>query len=565
MPSIPHLTQNLRAFCREGRLKQAQHILLTIHNTSVYSSTYLHILPAFSAHKTFTEGQQIHSQINDRGYTFATNTFWQNRLINMYDKCGSLVDARQVFNHMNERDVFTWNMIIAGYQRNGIPWEAFTLFNQMQRTLVQPDHFTFSTLLPVCTNASSLKHGLQIHGRIIRCGFQFDVIVMNTLIDMYAKCGRMQRALELFDKMPKRDAVSFIAIISGFTQIGLAKQALGIFRQMQSGGIKPNSATFASIVSVCARMEALDQGREIHQKLIENGLLSNVVAVTALVDMYAKCGSIQKAQGLFDEMPQRDATSWNVMIGGYTHNGLVDEALGIYRQVQVAGVKPNSTIFASFLPACAQAEALEQGMEIHQKIIKCGFLSTVIVANALLDMYAKCGSIQKVTQLFDKMHQRDLASWNEIIVAHAQNRLFNKSLEFFRRMQLASIKSDSSTFASILTACTKLGVLVQGMQIHQKVIKTGFLSDVVVVTALIDIYAKCGSIQKAHELFDNMSSRDVASWNAIIVGYAQNGLVDKALDIFKQIQLAGLKPDSVTYASVLPAFAKIGALEQGSL
>ncbi|XP_057842689.2 putative pentatricopeptide repeat-containing protein At3g23330 isoform X2 [Cryptomeria japonica] len=391
MSSIPHLTQNLRAFCREGCWKQAQHIFLTILNTSVYSSTYFHLLHALIAHKTFTEG----------------------------------------------------------YQRNGIPQEAFTLFHQMQRTAVQPDHFTFSTLLPVCTNASSLKHGLQIHGGIIRCGYHFDVIVMNTLIDMYAKGGRMQRVLELFDKMPKRDVVSFIAIIYGFTQSGRIKQALGIFRQMQLTGIKPNSATFASMVSVCAKMEALDQGMEIHQKLIENGLLSNIVAVTALVDMYAKCGSIQKAQGLFDEMPQRDATSWNVMIAGYTHNGLVDEALAIYRQVQVAGVKPNSTTFASFLPACAQAEALEQGMEIHQKIMKYGFLSTVIVANALLDMYAKCRSIQKATQLFDKMHQRDRASWNEIIVAHAQNGLFNKSLEFFTRMQLAECQIRQPLQASL--------------------------------------------------------------------------------------------------------------------
>ncbi|KAH9293983.1 hypothetical protein KI387_040810 [Taxus chinensis] len=359
MSSTALLNQNLRALCRNGGLKEAIHILLTAHNSSVDSSTYYDLLQACIDQKALNEGKQIHSHINDRDFTFATHTFLQNKLINMYDKCGSLPDARNIFDSMTEPNVFSWNMIISAYRRHGFSHQAFTLFYQMQRTAVHPDQFTFSSILPVCTNAGSLKHGLQIHGRIIRCGFQSDVIVMNTLIDMYAKCGSLHKARTLFDKMPQRNIVSWTAMITGHAQIGvigdalrffeempqqdvvswtamivgyaqngLVNKALELLKQMESTGVKPDSSTFASILPACAKIGALEQGRKIHQRIVECGLFSDVVVITALIDMYAKCGNICKAQELFDEMPQRNVVSWNVMIVGYAQKGLVEKAFG---------------------------------------------------------------------------------------------------------------------------------------------------------------------------------------------------------------------------------------------
>ncbi|XP_059076511.1 pentatricopeptide repeat-containing protein At2g13600-like [Cryptomeria japonica] len=691
MSSIANLNLKLRELCNAGRLKEALHLLLTTHNSVIHSSTYLHLLQACIDKKALSEGKQIHSLINARETTFATNPFLQNTLINMYDKCGSVVDAREVFDNMIQPDVFSWNVIIAAYRRHGFPEQALKLFHQMQRTTIQPDNFTFSTILPVCANVASLRHGLQIHGRILRCGFQFNIIVMNTLIDMHVKCGRMHKAVELFDKMSQRDLFSWTAIVAGYTHSRLAEIAFEIFKQMQLAGVKPNSPTFASILPSCAKLAALEQGMEIHQKVMESGFLSDVVA-TALIDMYAKCGSILKARVLFDKMPKRDVVSWTAIISGYAQYGFVDKALGFFKQMQLAGVKPNSATFASILPACAQTgyleqgmkihkkiieigllsdvvvvnalidmyskcgivqkarelfekmrvkpisatfasilpacakmRSLEQGMEIHQKIIESGFLSATVVMTALVDMYAKCGSIEKACELFGRIHhpnvtswnamitgyvengaldeasrifkempQRDVASWNAIITGYAQNRLADKALEIFKQMQLEGIKPNSGTITSILTACGRIGALEQSLEIHQKLIQSGFLSDVVIVTALIDVYAKCGSIQKARELFDNihhpdlaswtamikgyalngvldealmlfkeMPQRDVVSWNAIIAGCLQNGFFDEALEIFRNMQLAGVKPDSSTFARILPACSKLGALEQG--
>ncbi|XP_057847984.2 pentatricopeptide repeat-containing protein At3g26782, mitochondrial-like [Cryptomeria japonica] len=594
MSSVTHLNQNLRALCRDGWLKEAMHILLNTHKPSVNSGTYLQLLQTCIDKNALSEGKQIHSHINDRGFTFATDTFLQNRLISMYDRCGSLVNARQVFDHLTERDIFTWNVILAAYRRHGFPRQALVLFHQMQRTGVRLDQFTYCIILTVCAKMASVKHGLQVHGKTIRCGFQSNIFVMNTLIDVYGKCGSVDAARALFDQMPQRDVVSWSTIIAGYTQNGFFDKALEILKCMDLAGVKLNSATFASILPLCANRGALEQGMEIHKSVIESGLLSDVVVVTALTDMYVKCGSIEKAEGLFDKLSERNVISWNVLIVGYAQNRLANKALQTFKQMQLAGVNPNSVTFASILPSCGKICALEHIMEIHRKIIENGFLLDVVVGTALIDMYSKCGSIQDAHKLFDNMAQRNVVSWTAIIAGYAQNGLVEKALGMFKQMQLAGVRADSSTFARILPTCTKMGALEQGMEIHHKITERGFLSDSVVVTALIDMYVKCGSIQKARKLFDKMENANVVSWTAIITGYAQNGnldealrlfekmpqcdviswtviiggyvqngLVDKALEMFREMQLAGVNPNSSTFASILPACAKHGILEQG--
>ncbi|XP_057831875.1 pentatricopeptide repeat-containing protein At3g24000, mitochondrial [Cryptomeria japonica] len=363
MLSTARLNQNLRI--TQGCLKEVLNILFTNHNTSVHSSAHLLLLHSCTAHKVISEGKRNHSDIYDRILVFTPDTLLPNTLINMYDKCGSLMDARKVFDYMSTPDVYSWNMIIAAYRRHGLPQEALALFHQMQRTDVQPDHFTFSTILPVCSNMASLDHGLQIHGKLIRYGFQTNVIVKNTLIDLYAKCGSIHKAYELFDKMTQRSVVSWTAMIVAYEQNSLVENSLEIFKQMQLADVELNSATFSSILPACAKMGALDEGMEIHRKVFEDGFSSDVVVVTALIDMYAKCGNLQKAHELFDGIPQQDVVSWTAIVAGYVQNGFVDKALEIFKHMQLAGVKPNATTFASILPACAKMGALEQGYGMH--------------------------------------------------------------------------------------------------------------------------------------------------------------------------------------------------------
>ncbi|XP_057854690.2 putative pentatricopeptide repeat-containing protein At3g49142 isoform X2 [Cryptomeria japonica] len=526
---------------------------------------------------------------------------------------------------MTDRDVFSWNLIIVAYQSFGFPLESLALFHQMQRTDVKPDQFTFASILPACAKISALEQGIDIHQSISRSGFLLDVVVRSALIDMYAKCGSIKEARELFDTMPQRDTVSWTAmiagyaqngfpdealrlfnempqpgvaawtaIIAGYAQMGFTDKALKIFKQMQQAGVKPNSATFASIISVCTKTGAFEKGMEIHQSIKQARFLANIDLGNSLIDMYTKCGNTQKALELFDSMPERDVVSWTTLIAGYAQNGPVEKALETLKQMQLAGVEPDAVTFAIIVPACAKMGSLEQCMDIHETIRQSGFFSNVEVGNALIDMYSKCKNIHKAHELFDTMPHRDVVSWNRMIAGYAQNGYFEKALEIFKQMQETSIQPDQFTFASILRACAKMRALTQGIHIHQRIIRSRFLSDGVVGNALIDMYAKCGSIKRARQLFDTMPQRDLISWtamitgyaqngfvnkalklskekpcqdvislNAIIAGYAQNGLVEKALEMFKHMQLAGLKPDSATFASILPVCAKMGALEQG--
>ncbi|XP_057848029.2 pentatricopeptide repeat-containing protein At3g26782, mitochondrial [Cryptomeria japonica] len=565
MSNDAHLNFNLniRALCKEGCLKVAVHILLTTPDYSVDSFTYLQLLQTCTSKKSLLDGRKIHSHIKEREFEFATNRFVQNNLISMYGKCGRLGDARNVFDQMTKRDVFSWNMIIASYRRHGIPREALALFHQMQRTGFRPDKFTFEIIVPACTKIGDIERGMEIHQSIIESGFLSNVVVTNTLIDMYAKCGKIQKASELFDKMPHRDIVSWNAIITGYAHNGLVHKSLEIFSQMQSASVKADSTTFVVILPVCSKIEALEQGMEIHQRIMEGGFLADAVVVTSLIDMYAKCGSIQKAHELFETISRRDVVLWTAIIAGYVQNGLIEKALQLFKQMQLTDAKPNFATFASILPACAKQGVLEQGMEIHQRIIESKYFSHVELVTALIDMYAKCGSIQKALKLFHKMAQRDIVSWNTIAAGYAKSGLAEEALKTFRAMQLEGVEPNSGTFASILSSCAKLGCLKQGMEIHQTIIESDFWSDVSVANALIDMYSKSGSLHKAQKLFDKLPHRDTVSWNAIIGGHAQNGIVEKALEIFKQMQLADVMFNSATFASILPACAKLGVLEQG--
>eukprot|EP01018_Ginkgo_biloba_P013192 Gb_32452 [translate_table: standard] len=644
---------NVRSLCKQGRLKEALHILNAM-DQRVDNSIYASLLQLCINQKSLSEGKSVHIHMNERG--FMADTFLANTLVNMYTKCGSLVDARRVFDDMTKRDAFSWTVMIAAYSKHGLADEALRLFHQMQRTDVQPNHFTYASILPACADLADLQQGMEIHEEIIRSGFQSHVFVANTLIDMYAKCGRVGDARNLFDKMPQRDVVSWNVMIAAYTRHGSSDEALTLFHQMQRTGILSNEFTFASVLPACAHLVALDQGIEIHEEIIRRGFQSDAFVESALVDMYTKCRCFEKARHLFDKMSRRDVVSWNSMIAGYAQNGHVDEALNlfqkmpnpnvvswttmiagftqngqsvealkIFRQMQLARVNPDTKTFACILPACANLAALEQGMEIHDEINKKGFQSDVFVQSALVDMYAKCGNIKKARDLFDKMPQRVSVSWNTMITGYAQNgrvdealKLFwempspdvvtwnaiiagctqngqgEKSLKIFQQMQLAGVKADSKTFASVLPACTNLAAPGQGMEIHEQIIRSGFQSDPFVESALVDMYAKCGCIEKARSIFNKMHQRNTVSWTAMVTGYAQNGSVDEALKLFKemptqdvvswtamiagyvqnghglealnlfqQMQLAGVKPNSNTFASVLPACANLAALEQG--
>jgi pentatricopeptide repeat protein len=550
---------DLRTLCKQGQLKEALRILHSMGNRAG-GSTYVCLLQGCFRKKALSEGRLVHIHMKQNG--FNPDKVLQNTLVNMYAKCGSFVDARRVFDQMPERDVFSWSVMISAYAKYGHAREALGLFHRMQQAGIKPNEFTFSSILPACAKLADLEKGVEIHEEIIRCGFESDVFVANALTDMYAKCGNTEKARELFDKMGQRNVVSWNSMIAGYAQNGLAREALEVFEKMQIEGMKPNSNTFASVLPAYASLRALEQGSGIHQEILRSGFQFDVFVGSALVDMYVKCGSLEKARDVFDKMTQRNTVSWTAMILGYAQNGQNIEAMKLFRQMRLAGVKPDSKTFASVLPACASLAALEEGMEIHEEVVRSKQCDA-FVEIALIDMYAKCQSIEKARDLFDKMPQRNVISWTAMIAGYAYNGQALEALKLFQEMKLAGVKPDAKTFASVLPACASMVALDQGIEIHEEIVTRGFQSDVFLEGALVDMYAKCGNIKKAREIFDDMHKRDVTSWTAMIGGYAMHGYGQEALKLFEQMQHSGIKPNHITLICVLTACCHVGLVKKG--
>eukprot|EP01018_Ginkgo_biloba_P002617 Gb_35466 [translate_table: standard] len=513
--------EDVRSLGKQGRLKEALHTLHAI-DQPVDRSTYVCVLGVCIKERALSDGKLVHSHTILRG--FLPDKLLQNTLLNMYAKYGSPEDARRFFDQMLIRDVCSWSVMIAAYSRHGFAEEALTFFHQMQRTGIQPNEFTFASVLPACANLTALDKGMEIHEGITRRGFQFNVFVGNSLVDMYAKCGCIEKARSLFDKMSARDVVSWTAMIAGYAQNGQSVEALNLFKQMQLAVVKPDAKMFASVLSACANLATLEQGMEIQAYIIRTGLQSDVFVESALVDMYAKCGTIIKARNVFDKMPQRNVVSWTAIIAGYARNGDIDEAQKLF------GKMPKSD---------------------------------AISWTSMVGGYTENGHADETLNLFQRIPQRDVVSWNAMIAGYAQNGQSVEALKLFRQMKLAGAKPDSKTFASVLPACANLAALEQGVEIHEEIIRSGCQSDVFVANALLDMYAKCGSIEKARDLFRKMHERNTVSWTAMIAGYGIHGHGKEALKLFEQMQRSGINPDHVTLVCVLSACCYAGLVDKG--
>ncbi|KAH9301061.1 hypothetical protein KI387_012644, partial [Taxus chinensis] len=523
--------------------------------------TFAAVLPACSNLSSVEEGVAIHTEVIRS--EFQCNLLVTNALIDMYAKCGSIQIARDVFDKMFDPDLISWTTIIAGYVHNGLAEEALELYRQMQLAGVKPDEKTFASILPACADLGALEQGVEIHDEIVGSGFQTDVFLVSALIDMYAKCGSLEKARELFDKMRPQDVVSWTAMIAGYAMHGCGKEALKIFEQMKHSGISPNQFTFSGVLPACSGIGSLERGLEIHEQIVRSGFQYDAIVHAALIDMYAKCRNMVKARELFDKMRRRNVISWTSMISGYARNGAEKEALELFRQMELVGVRGDVKALASMLPACTNLAALKHGMEVHGVIIKRGFQFGVILESALIDMYAKCGSVETARKLFNKMLKRDVLSWRVMIKGYAQNGKAREGLKLFEQMEEAGMKLDLKTLTTVLPACANLAALGKGMEIHEKIKRLGLGSDVFVVNALIDMYAKCGSIEKAREMFDEMHERDVTTWTSMISGYAMNGCGKEALKLFEEMKQSCISPNHVTLLCVLSACSHAGLVEEG--
>ncbi|XP_057823021.2 pentatricopeptide repeat-containing protein At1g11290, chloroplastic [Cryptomeria japonica] len=475
----------------------------------------VNFFPLLEACKDIETLRQVHAQIFATG--FNQNLLLGTNLVDMYSKYASMEDARQVFDKMCERDSFLWNVMIRGYAMNGLCEMGLRLYCQMQETAIELNSRTYTFALKACAGLLALEKGKVIHNRVVKIGFEMDVFVGNSLVDMYAKCGCLEMARQVFDRMIERDVVSWNSMIVGYAQNGCADEALGMINRLQFHCVKPDSITLMGALQACALLGDERQGMIMHTHVIQRGFEFYISVRNSLIDMYAKCGYLAVARHLFDKMGNKDVVSWNAMIAGYAQNGCASEALLLFHQLQLAGITSSCSTMVSVLQACAHSAALQQGKWVHGYAMRRGFTEVVIVT-AIIDMYAKSGSIASARKVFDKMRERNVVSWNAMIAGYGMHGYGKDAIALFCTMQETSVEPNDVTFLCVLSACSHAGMVDEGRQYFDHMIQDNcFTPRMEHYVCMVDLLGRAGHLEEAHELIVKIPfEADARVWGALL-------------------------------------------------
>ncbi|MFQ6638057.1 hypothetical protein Gotur_012556 [Gossypium turneri] len=569
-------------------------------------------------------GRQLHGILIK--YRFVSNIYVGNALIDMYGKCGSLDDAKKVLETMPEKDRVSWNAIvtacaingkvfealgffetmslcensrpnlvswsaiIGGFSQNGYDEEAIEMLFRMVREGIEPNAQTLASVLPAFARLQKLNLGKEFHGYITRHRLMSNPIVVNGLIDVYRKCGDMMSAFQLFSKFSlknvvscntmivgycengnvskakelfdqmrtmaiKKDIISWNSMISGYVNNSLFDEALNLFKHvLTEDGIEPNSFTLGSVLTACTDTSSLRLGKEIHSQAIIRGLQYNTFVGGALVEMYCKCQDIMAAQIAFNEVSERDTSTWNALISGYsrcnqiedlqhlltkmkedgfepnvyTWTGIIaghvendhhDKAMQLFSEMQISNIRPDIYTIGIVLPACSRSATIERGKQVHAHSVRCGYDADVYIGAALVDMYAKCGSIHHAVLAYNRILDPNLVSHNAMLTAYAMHGHGEDGIALFRRMITNGCRPDHVTFLSALSSCVHVGSVEMGRELFNLMQHYDVKPTIKHYTCMIDLLSRAGQLNEAYELIKSVPVEvDSVMWGALLSG-----------------------------------------------
>ncbi|KAL5723872.1 hypothetical protein ACHQM5_007213 [Ranunculus cassubicifolius] len=489
-------------------------------------------------------------------------------LISGLMRYGRVEEAVLYFDRNPFRDVVSWTAMMNGFVQNGLNVEALKLFREMLEFSVVPNAVTFTSVIKACIRLSDFVFAKSLLGLIVRCGFENNVSICNSMItlslrmgemgiakkvfnemeerdvvswtsilDVYIEMGEMEEARRIFEKMPQKNEVSWSAMIARYSQNGNAEEALNLYRQMILQGFKPNLSCYSSILTSSAILAELQLGMCIHGHTIKNGMEREAFIGTPLIDMYSKCGKIEdgrsvfdsiseknvvswnsmisgcsvngqleEAEILFEKLPNRNISSWNTMISGYIYNQHCCRALEVFREMLLSGEIPNEITLSSVLSACASLASLEKGKGMHGKIIKLGLQYKVYMGTALTDMYAKSGDIDSSRKVFNRMHEKNEISWTAMIQALAENGFAEESVHLFEKMEKTSaVIPTDLMFLAILFACAHCGLVDKAFGYFESMEKVyGIKPRGRHYTCMVDLLARSGRLSEAEAFIKAM-------------------------------------------------------------
>ncbi|CAN1223725.1 Pentatricopeptide repeat-containing protein At4g30700 [Linum grandiflorum] len=367
--------------------------------TKTAATTYLPrtrdlFLNLLSRAATLSHLTQIHAQLLHHGYQndIASATKLTQRLFDF----NAVHHARSLFFTVSEPDRFLYNVLVKGLASKDSPRSAISVFNRLRESCnLGPDNFTYAFVIP----AADLRLGMEVHCLATKFGFCSHLSVLTGLISLYTKCGDVETGKVLFGQIGRKDLISWNSMISGYTQNGLTEAAVSLFQEMQMSHISPNPVTVTSILSACAQLGALSLGQWVHGLIRNNNFESNIYVSTALIDMYAKCGSIVEARLLFDSIPNKNEVTWNAMISGYGLHGHGQEALKLFYEMLNSGISLSRITFLSILYACSHSGLVKEGDEIFKSMIRDhGFQPITEHYACMVDILGRAGKLEEALE-----------------------------------------------------------------------------------------------------------------------------------------------------------------------
>ncbi|KAD5802950.1 hypothetical protein E3N88_14310 [Mikania micrantha] len=357
----------------------------------------------------------------------------------------------------------------------------------MFKSNIIPDHFTLPQVFKACSGSENLWFGLQTHVAVFKKGLHSNLYVGNGLITMYGKCSRLLEVRKVFDEMPGRDVVSWNSLVAAYAQNGMFREALDVCRTMiQSSCIKPNAGTMASL-----------------SPAVTSSISSN--DLTLMMEMFMNHA--------------RDSlVAWNVMVAVYVNNSMPADAVNLYLQMESYGIDPDSVTVASVLPACGDLSALSLGRKIHGYVKRKRLLPNITLENALIDMYAKCGSLNEARKVFDEMQVRDVVSWTSMVSAYGMTGDGQTAVTLFSDMQHSGLTPDSISFVPVLSSCSHAGLLDQGKKLFTLMTdEYNIVPRLEHLACMVDLLGRSGRINEAYEFIKNMKIKpNDRIWGALL-------------------------------------------------
>lgn len=510
---------------------------------------------------------QIHAQLIINGLRKDLLTI--TKLTHKLFDSKALSQSKLLFKNLSAGDVpldlFYYNVQIRGFAQNKAPFDAVSVFHHLRRkTALKPDKFTYAFVVSAIASSGIEQIGILLHGKVIVSGCSSDLYVGSALVDMYMGSSRIGSAYKVFEEISEPDTVLWNTMLSGLVKNCCFYESIRVFRDIGVNGTLLDSTTLTVALSASAELQELRTGMTVHSLAVKTGYQDHHFVLTGLISLYSKCADVSTAQYLFEQIENPDLISYNAIISGFSCNNETESAVMLFKKLLLLGNKVNTATIVGLIPVSNPFGHLELTHLIHGFSTKSGMaLSSSSVSTALITVYSRLNEMEYARKLFDESLEKSLASWNSMISGYAQNGFTEMAISLFHEMQALDIHPNPVTITSILSACAQLGAPSLGKWVHNLVKKENFEYNIYVSTALIDMYAKCGSIEEAKRLFDTMAEKNVVTWNAMISGYGLHGLGSEALSLFDQMLCSGITPTAVTFLSVLYACSHAGLVEEG--